>query len=75
MALVERPALVAFIDDFLREQRRQGASGVRRADRLAQLLGALWRQAGPGGRGRPGWGWPGVDPAVAGALPVPGGIA
>ncbi len=72
MAMVERPALVAFIDGFLREQRKQGASGVRRAERLAHILGALWRQAGPGGSGRPGWGWPGVDPAVAGALPVPG---
>ena len=72
MALVERPALVDFIDGFLREQRQQGASGVRRAERLARLIGALWRQAGPGGSGRPGWAWPGVDPAVAGALPVPG---
>ena len=72
LALVERGALVEVINGFLADQRRMGASGVRRAARIAQLMAALWKQAGPGGSGRPGWEWPGVDPAVAEALPVPG---
>lgn len=72
LVLIQRPALAEFIRGFLSDQRRAGASGVRRAERIAQLLAAIWRQAGPGTPGRPGWEWPGVDPAVAAALPVPG---
>jgi integrase len=72
LALVTRPALVDFLNGFLAEQRATGASGVVRATRVAQLLGALWRQAGPGTRSRPGWGWRGVDPNVAERLPVTG---
>jgi integrase len=45
---------------------------VRRAIRLADLFGQLWRQAGNGTTSRPGWHWPGVDPHVADQLPVPG---
>ena len=72
LALVTRSALVGLVEEFLAEQRANGASGVRRATRVAQLLGALWRQAGPGTRSHPGWGWPGVDPQIAERLPVPG---
>lgn len=72
MALIERPALVEVIDDFLAASRAKGASGIRRATRIAQILGALWRQAGPGTPSRPGWEWPGIDPVVADRLPVVG---
>lgn len=72
MALVERAALMEIINDFLATSRAKGASGLRRATRIAQLLGALWRQAGPGTPSRPGWEWPGIDPQVADRLPVVG---
>lgn len=72
MALVERQRLVELIGSFLADQRQAGHSGVGRATRIAQLLGALWRQAGPGAPSRPGWGWPGIDPQIADRLPVVG---
>jgi len=72
MAMVERGALVDLINDFLADQQAAGASGVRRAMRIAMLLGAIWKQAGPGSPSRPGWAWPGIDPQVADRLPVVG---
>ena len=47
-------------------------TGTRQATRIAGLLAALWRQAGPGSPRFAGWGWPGIDAAVAERLPVPG---
>ena len=79
MAMVERQALVEFVASFLVDQRKAGFEGVRRASRIAQLLASVWRQAGPGTRSRQGWGWTGIDPAVAsqpaGRGPLPAHLA
>lgn len=72
MAMIERAALADFVGSFLAEQRKAGHDGLSRAVRLAQLLGAIWRQAGEGTRSRPGWGWPAIHAATAANLPVEG---
>ena len=60
--------LVALLADCIAPD----GTGLRQATRIAGLLGSLWRQAGPGSPRFAGWGWPGVDPAVADRLPVAG---
>jgi integrase len=72
LATIERDALVGFIEDHLAEARRKGTAGLRRAVRLADLLGQIWWSAGSGTPSRPGWNWPGIDPRTADRLPVPG---
>ena len=69
MAVVDRGRLVELLAGLIAPD---GRKGVRQATRVAGLLASLWRQAGPGSPRFAGWGWPGVDPAVADRLPVPG---
>ncbi len=68
MAMIGRDRLVRLLKDFIGPD----GTGTRQATRIAGLLAALWRQAGPGSTRFAGWGWPGVNAAVADRLPVPG---
>ena len=68
MAMVPRERLVKLVKDYI----GRDGTGTRQATRIAGLLASLWRQAGPGSPRFAGWGWPGIDEAVAERLPVPG---
>jgi integrase len=72
VASVTRPDLELLIKNHLAASKAKGAVGVRRAERIAQLIAAIWKQAGQGGKVHAGWKWPSVDPAVAADLTVAG---
>ncbi len=71
LPIVTRDNLELYLKGIIDTAEAQGEAGVSKAQRIANFLAGLWRQASVGTKKHPGWGWP-VDRAVAFALHVPG---